>query len=707
MGDAVQKLWMAWPDSWVSLGGAMPWSLAPLKLKTHNIVLSVPELLKLDTFLFATRICEMWLLGTTTLELCEFLTDVPDYVILSHTWGPEEVSFYDIKDSEARRRSKGFDKIVGCCQQALQDGFEWVWIDTCCIDKRSSAELSEAINSMYEWYWRAAKCYAYLADAPEQRAFVSSAWFERGWTLQELLAPAAVEFYDHEWKFLGTKLALNKEIHLATGIHRSYILDRYTIQDASAATKFSWASKRVTTRSEDMAYCLLGLMGVNMPLLYGEGSNAFIRLQLELLKNSNDHTIFAWGAFQQADLGAAWLQNTTSVLALSPACFQNSAGLRTTSVDRPERALTHEVTNNGLRICLPCGRVPEMRRESTCVAWLYCKDEHRRTIGIELRKDLMAGSYFRQNKLLHTRSTAHSDKLDELLDMYLQVSDRNWLTQKWKQTNGGTTSLRVNRIHTYQGCQVQFVSLSSAHEVSTAKDLLEASATFTVDANYIVNELKVSEDKVASLRILSARAPVTEHLIMLGVHRSQPMIHTTARTHGTQNSSNTNWYKHLAEPFNKRGNYVRDYAHVGGGDFQHIIQAKVIKEGTRLTRSVTISAAIEADRHDFYGNFGLSRKEKHQGSNLACFCVDCKLKRSQASYQSTHISVGSWAYDRRSRMRWEVQKQRQEDATDHVVECTCATCAKESRIEVYPVAQLPYLAIRKADSKVEAGVRLT
>src|SRR5690242_20013356 len=150
-GDAVRKHWMACSEFWVSLGGAMPWSLAPLKLKSHNIVRSVPELLKLDTFLFATKICEMWLLGTTTLELCEFLTDVPDYVILSHTWGPEEVSFYDIKDSEARRRSKGFDKIVGCCQQALQDGFEWVWIDTCCIDKRSSAELSEAINSMYEW----------------------------------------------------------------------------------------------------------------------------------------------------------------------------------------------------------------------------------------------------------------------------------------------------------------------------------------------------------------------------------------------------------------------------------------------------------------------------------------------------------------------------------------------------------------------------
>ncbi|KAF2626046.1 hypothetical protein BU25DRAFT_344989, partial [Macroventuria anomochaeta] len=93
----------------------------------------------------------IWLLGTTTLRLYNLITDVPEYVILFHTWGTEEVSFDDMQDAQVRNKLKGFDRIVGCCHQALQDGFEWAWIiDTCCIDKRSSAELSEATNSMYE-----------------------------------------------------------------------------------------------------------------------------------------------------------------------------------------------------------------------------------------------------------------------------------------------------------------------------------------------------------------------------------------------------------------------------------------------------------------------------------------------------------------------------------------------------------------------------
>ncbi len=628
----------------------------------------------------------MWLLGTTTLELYDFLTDVPDYVILSHTWGPEEVSFDDIKDLQVRRTLKGFDKIVGCCQQALQDGFEWVWIDTCCIDKRSSAELSEAINSMYEWYWRAAKCYVHLSDAPEQRPFVKSVWFERGWTLQELLAPAALEFFDHEWNFMGTKLGLNKEIQQATGIQKTYLLDRHNIQDASVATKFSWASKRVTTRTEDVAYCLLGLMGVNMPMLYGEGGNAFARLQLELLKNSNDHTIFAWGAFETAHLDASEFQATKTVLAPSPACFRYSAGLRTTVIGRSERSLTHEVTNNGLRICLPCVDQQGNVRERTCLAWLFCKDSQTRTIGIELQKSLLTGCYTRPNKRLYTRSTASNDKLGKLVDMYLEISDIDWFNRKYKHLHGATASLRVSRIHTYQGCYVQVVSLSSEHDVSTDKDLIESSATLTVDANYIVNELIVPDDKMACLRMLSPNSPDKEHLIVLGVHRSQPLIHTLARVYSKHNSTTKNWYKALGETPNRRDNFVRDHARVGDDNFTHVIQAKVIKEGTRLTWSVTIAAAAEAHRHDFYGNFGLSHQKRHQEDNLACFCFECRSKRLRASLLSTPASISTYSLDvqrdRLATMGRQQQKQRQEDATDHVIECTCPTCAKESKVEV-------------------------
>ncbi|KAI0868684.1 heterokaryon incompatibility protein-domain-containing protein [Hypoxylon argillaceum] len=195
----------------------------------------------------------MRLLHVNSYEIREFVEgNVPDYAILSHTWGEQEVTYKDMKKGNADKL-KGYQKILGCCDQSRLDGFEYVWIDTCCIDKRSSSELSEAINSMYRWYQEARVCYAYLEDVynvdqddANHTKLKSSRWFTRGWTLQELIAPQIV-----------------------------------------------WASKRKATRIEDEAYCLLGLFGVSMPLIYGEGSKAFRRLQEEIMKQSDDETIFA------------------------------------------------------------------------------------------------------------------------------------------------------------------------------------------------------------------------------------------------------------------------------------------------------------------------------------------------------------------------------------------------------------------------------
>ncbi|KAH7075722.1 heterokaryon incompatibility protein-domain-containing protein [Paraphoma chrysanthemicola] len=226
----------------------------------------------------------MHLLNTSSVKLKNFPTTIPPYAVLSHTWDEDEVSFDDINEPHAAT-IKGYEKIKISCTQAALDGYEWIWIDTCCIDKRSSAELSEAINSMYMWYWDSEICYAYLSDVPGPK-FVEARWFTRGWTLQELLAPTI--------RRIGTKLSLACEIERATGIQKTYLLDRRAIQQACVGEKFSWASKRITTRPEDVAYCLLGLVGVNMPLLYGEGAKAFHRLQLEIIKENIDHTIFAW-----------------------------------------------------------------------------------------------------------------------------------------------------------------------------------------------------------------------------------------------------------------------------------------------------------------------------------------------------------------------------------------------------------------------------
>ena len=154
----------------------------------------------------------MRLLHTSTLKLEEFIgSNIPPYAILSHTWGIEEVSFQDMQGSGAMEKV-GYEKISRCCEKAATGGFEYAWVDTCCIDKSSSSELSEAINSMYRWYRNAEVCYVSLSDVPHDYEsldlFKRSRWFTRGWTLQELIAPSMVIFFDSDWEEIGTKSSL-------------------------------------------------------------------------------------------------------------------------------------------------------------------------------------------------------------------------------------------------------------------------------------------------------------------------------------------------------------------------------------------------------------------------------------------------------------------------------------------------------------------
>ncbi|KAI1210057.1 HET-domain-containing protein [Annulohypoxylon truncatum] len=244
----------------------------------------------------------MRLLNCRTLKMKEFFDDnLPSYAILSHTWGDDEVSYQDFQSKFRRRRKLGFKKIKRFCTKAASTGNEWVWVDTCCIDKASSAELSEAINSMFHWYRRSHQCFVYLSDVDQSVNKVkgsvlrNSRWFTRGWTLQELLAPSRVSFYDKSWSEIGTKISLSKIISEITNIPEHYLLGHRDLKGAPIAQRISWASNRKTSRREDIAYCLLGLLNVNMPLLYGEGDNAFIRLQEEAMQRSYDHSILASG----------------------------------------------------------------------------------------------------------------------------------------------------------------------------------------------------------------------------------------------------------------------------------------------------------------------------------------------------------------------------------------------------------------------------
>ncbi|KAK3900966.1 heterokaryon incompatibility protein-domain-containing protein [Staphylotrichum tortipilum] len=311
----------------------------------------------------------MRLLNTESMRLESFFGSAPRYAILSHTWEEEEILFEDISNPEQSTpvKKKGWEIVDGSCRQARLDGYEYVWIDTCCIDKSSSAELSEAINSMFMWYHNASRCYVYLADYDrftirKKTDIKSSRWFTRGWTLQELIAPRDVEFYDCNWFFIGRRQVQPRkpdEVHEESKDSEDGVLDEDRVPDEdrgwerrrrpaarrpsanliplksapvqelvsalasfSIAQKMSWAARRQTTRPEDEAYSLLGIFGVNMPLLYGEGRQAFFRLQQEIVRLSNDQSILAF--VHQPRATEAWSTQDCPLLADSPACFAGS-----------------------------------------------------------------------------------------------------------------------------------------------------------------------------------------------------------------------------------------------------------------------------------------------------------------------------------------------------------------------------------------------
>ena len=281
----------------------------------------------------------MRLLDAETLEF-EFFneSDLPPYAILSHTWGPDEVTFEELRRAQkARTRSltrwlqkiraksderrpsstfldirlrgeietsRGYTKIVKTAEIARQLGYRYFWIDTVCIDKSSSAELQEAINSMYRWYQKSSTCLIYLEDArpvpAEDRTYhyiedvvSNSRWVTRGWTLQELIAPRFASLYDADWNLVCEKDEAFEPLSRATGVPTD-VLSSGEFDQYCVAQRMSWAAHRSTTRIEDLAYCLMGLFDINMPMLYGEGEGAFIRLQEEIIQKIADDSLLAW-----------------------------------------------------------------------------------------------------------------------------------------------------------------------------------------------------------------------------------------------------------------------------------------------------------------------------------------------------------------------------------------------------------------------------
>lgn len=391
----------------------------------------------------------MRLLNTTTKRFRWFEDPRSvSYAILSHVWAkpgdgcPPEQSYHDLLAIQAKFPDGPIDerllsqKIRMFCKVAATDGYQYVWLDFGCIDQSSSAELSEAINSMYEWYRHADVCYAYLADvgcpgaangahpslAPKQ--FCDSVYFRRGWTLQELIAPSVVIFLSAKWTVLGTKHNLATTIERATRIDAAVLTHRRALDTVSVARRMSWAARRETTKPEDEAYCLLGIFGVHMQPVYGEGSYAFVRLQEEICRNIPDQTVFAWGgtlpredrfAFSTVVHPSGPRQpvrrdsaRTASIdsqkqylFASSPKAFKKSSNLVPISARRLARRLGWKEAEHPIYTTTPYGvhtRLPlvlassESLTSQTFLAFLACEDEKGNLVALLLRSQNPGGS---------------------------------------------------------------------------------------------------------------------------------------------------------------------------------------------------------------------------------------------------------------------------------------------------------------------------
>ncbi|KAI0645339.1 heterokaryon incompatibility protein-domain-containing protein [Trametes meyenii] len=351
----------------------------------------------------------MWLINTVTYAL-KYFSDPPlwvnehGYAILSHCWDDNEITFADMQDLDRAKTLPGWRKVENACAAArryhnpvTRKPIEWLWDDTCCIDKSSSAELSEAINSMFEWYNLATISLVYLGDVLREEdrqasgsTFRGSRWHTRGWTLQELVAANAHSvFLAKDWSEIGRSRELAPLLEEITGVDRviftvpDWSCHMTDVYNKSVARRMSWAAGRVTTRPEDRAYSLMGIFNVHMPIIYGEGEeSAFHRLQFEIIQKSPDHSIFVFGTsleqppstpkprFHHYETQKAYTDvNAVSLLASSPDAFKSSADVEAIPVAALPRYLNlppasephYTRTNLGIRIQLPIVRIDRKR----------------------------------------------------------------------------------------------------------------------------------------------------------------------------------------------------------------------------------------------------------------------------------------------------------------------------------------------------------
>ncbi|KAJ8593628.1 hypothetical protein M405DRAFT_810527 [Rhizopogon salebrosus TDB-379] len=225
---------------------------------------------------------------------------IVNYAVLSHRWLAQgEPTYEQMKSGTAS--GPGFQKLINFCRKAHEYGVEFAWSDTCCIDKSSSSELDESIRSMFRWYRNADVCIVHLAQSETIEDIVDDEWTERGWTLQELLAPYMIKLFNKHWMPMtghwndksGEETEAMKILERATGVDPQALIF-FRPGPVKVDERMTWAARRKTTRAEDMAYSLMGIFDVSLQIAYGEGGDrAFCRL-IEAIMHGGDPSVLNW-----------------------------------------------------------------------------------------------------------------------------------------------------------------------------------------------------------------------------------------------------------------------------------------------------------------------------------------------------------------------------------------------------------------------------
>ena len=407
--------------------------------------------------------------------------ETTSYAILSHRW-IDEVNYEEMVDLHRMERQEqdeirgclGYKKILDTCKQAKHDGYEWVWVDTCCIDKRSSGVLSEAINAMYRWYRNSRICYVYLHDVldasfPTKRDHEKypksngwPEWFSRGWTLQEMIAPMNVQFFNRDWLAIGDKTTLACTLTCITGVPEHILKDGLWAGNRPCSAQImSWAANRTTTRIEDRAYSLMGLLDVNMLALYGEGRKAFHRLQMEIIRSSDDQSIFAWGWHGENT-------RTGSILADDPSFFEHCSEMELMGYDPFIESLKKSfpkkefppidkdhlgvstITNRGIQIWMFLR--PYAGSETVFKAWLPCRNYSKGppvTINMAVRNYNYLRYFLPLEELPTGQVYSFAKCISDITRMRFAVSPSTLTTRLSLRMD----SLTVTRIHQIQETQ--------------------------------------------------------------------------------------------------------------------------------------------------------------------------------------------------------------------------------------------------------------